>query len=184
MRLIEEALARQMLGQLQLTELPAAATQAIVDGLDSPSLRILAGLEADPRNNREIESHFRRTCAELNVGYRDKRDAALYLRTLWAGDICEGRIPPFDGCCRIVRQIYYGARDLFNGENLCGEALGIEDFVGCYYSYFDEDAQHITSDGSLAGQEDMRKILDKAVLAAAQKANQSQQTARAFSSRV
>src|ERR1051325_2253452 len=106
MRCLREALARQMLGKLQPLELPAIATDALLQGIDSPSLRVLAGLDVGPALGGEREECFKKVCTELGIAFKEKKEAVFYLLELWLAHICEGRTQPYEGCRKIVSEIY------------------------------------------------------------------------------
>lgn len=78
---------------------------ALEHGLDSPSLRILAGL--GPQTTwSEAEPYFRRAIAELGIVLPkvDERLRRLYLREV-AGQMSAGEISPADGLERIHRWV-------------------------------------------------------------------------------
>ena len=169
MRCLREALARVTLGQPRSLQLAAIATDALLEGIDSPSLRILAGLDAGPAIGGEREEYFRKACAELGITIQSRKEAARYLIDLWLADIREGRIPPHDGCCKIISEVYYGVYDVFPDRNICGDALGISELVGAYWNYEDLEEREMIYEGRLVGKEEGRRILDSLVMSYAQK---------------
>jgi hypothetical protein len=78
---------------------------ALEHGLDSPALRILAGLGPQTIWS-EAEPYFRRTLAELGITLPtvDESLRRLYLREV-AGQIAVGEIPPAKGLERIHRWV-------------------------------------------------------------------------------
>lgn len=178
MRCLRETLARLMLGQPRSLELVGIATAALVEGIDSPSLRVLAGLDVGPTLGGESETYFLKSCAELGIAIPGKKEAALYLLDLWLGDISEGRISPYEGCCKIMVGIYYGVYDLFPDKALSGDALGISELVGAYWGYDDLEDRAMEYDGNPVSMEEGRKILDAIVMSCAKnRANQTTQIA-------
>ncbi|MHB0914899.1 MAG: hypothetical protein ACYC4M_04345 [Thermoleophilia bacterium] len=81
------------------SDLIDAATDALVEGLDTPSLRILAGLaEAD---GAEVKKMFDRSLDELNISLPNEREAALRLAQLICIEILTGQTHPYKGAKRI-----------------------------------------------------------------------------------
>lgn len=132
MRTLREALARRMLGRITPLDLPGVATEALVEGIDSPSLRVLAGLDIGPALGGERDEYFRKACSELGLHFGDRKEAAIYLRELYLEDIRSGRVSPEEGCRKIVWEVYYSVYDLFEGEGFVGEPFGIAELVGIH----------------------------------------------------
>jgi hypothetical protein len=79
--------------------LPDIAVAALKDGLDSPALRVLAGmLDGDRYHSR---SWFDRALAELRVVLPDEHEAVMRLARAAATDIASGAITPYKGAKRI-----------------------------------------------------------------------------------
>jgi hypothetical protein len=80
----------------QATEaLPDVAADALVRGLDSQSLRELAGASAS--DVRESQDLFWRALGELGIERPAADQARWWLVVAWARDIVEGRMSPFAG---------------------------------------------------------------------------------------
>jgi hypothetical protein len=80
-------------------ELADGATRALEGGLDSPALRVLAGVaNADADEARAL---LDRALAELNVRTPSQRDAVLQLARAFAAEIVDGTLPPYEGAKRI-----------------------------------------------------------------------------------
>jgi hypothetical protein len=158
-----------MLGKLQSLELPSIATKALLEGIDSPALRVLAGLDTSPTLAGEREEYFGRACTELGIAFKENKEAASYLLESLLTDIREGRMQPYEGCCKIVSEIYYGVPELFKGEKVCGESLDIAELVGIYWTYDDLKTKDLMSKGRFVSKEEGKKILDDGVLAFAGK---------------
>ena len=76
-------------GDRTADQLPDIAMSALEEGLDTPSLRILAGMnESD--NPFEIEKYFRQMLDELHIELADKRQVALDYALIIAGQILTG----------------------------------------------------------------------------------------------
>ncbi|MDP9906697.1 MULTISPECIES: hypothetical protein [Arthrobacter] len=83
-------------------ELPDFATELLVLGYDTPSLRELAGL---PKGDRaDAADMWNAVRDELSVRHEDDEDAAKFLLKYWAQEIVEGRIDVLPGSrlmCRV-----------------------------------------------------------------------------------
>src|SRR3954452_16663594 len=86
-------------GSLASEDLPEIATEALVRGLDSPALRVLAGQSRDDvRDSAEL---FRVALDELDIDLPDADSAQWYLARRAAGDIVAGRIRPAHGATEL-----------------------------------------------------------------------------------
>jgi hypothetical protein len=88
-------------GSLASEDLPEIATEALVRGLDSPALRLLAGQSRnDVRDSAEL---FRVALDELGIGIDlpDADGAQWHLARRTAGDIVAGRIGPAHGATEL-----------------------------------------------------------------------------------
>ena len=92
----KQNIARYVTGELSKNLLPTVAFEALEAGLDTPTLRILAGL-SDKENGFVIESYFKQTLRELKLELPEKRKAAIEVGIAYAESIFEGRKSIFDG---------------------------------------------------------------------------------------
>jgi hypothetical protein len=79
--------------------LPTIATDALVDGCDSPSLRILAGI-ANAQSD-EARSLLAQALDELELPFPTARDAVMTLATDIATKVLDGTTAPFLGAQQI-----------------------------------------------------------------------------------
>jgi hypothetical protein len=111
---MSEALERRLAGaQAELDalntvgeDLPALATDALVEGLDTPTLRILAGepsIMFAEFDNRDL---FRKVLEELGREPLPREEALWQLIRFRCWDILQGRVTPIDGARRIERLVY------------------------------------------------------------------------------
>jgi hypothetical protein len=92
--------ARWYLNELSGEEMPGVAGQALELGYDGKNLRRLAGL-ANP-TRRDVAELVDEALRELGVKAPiTRQEAALWMATLVAGEIIEGRVEPYAGACRI-----------------------------------------------------------------------------------
>ena len=88
-----------VLGQQPPESLPTLATDALVRGLDSPSLRELAGVRA--ADYQEARDPFQRVCRELGIRIPTPDQARWSLAYEWAEAIVTGELSPVVGARRI-----------------------------------------------------------------------------------
>ncbi|MEV4556306.1 hypothetical protein AB0K51_04815 [Kitasatospora sp. NPDC049285] len=83
-----------------------AAVEAVVAGVDAPSLPLLAGLFRG--EEAQASELFGRVADELGFGFHppeDFWDGRLALARWWAGEIADGWLDPVEGACLIVEQV-------------------------------------------------------------------------------
>lgn len=80
-------------------KLVGAAIAALEDGLDSPALRVLAGLS--PTEVDEAPQLLGLALSELNVQLPSPGDAVMRLAGQITTDIADGTVAPYDGAKRI-----------------------------------------------------------------------------------
>jgi hypothetical protein len=103
---IAEAQAFSVLGMLPREKLPAIAQRALEQGLDDPSLRILAGL-----TNGELDEavvRFAKTLTGLGYGAMEKADALRICINVISLQIIKSEIAPYEG----ARLIWRAAREV------------------------------------------------------------------------
>lgn len=112
-------------GSLPSEDLPEIATDALVRGLDSPALRILAG---QPRNDvRESADLFRAALDELGIDLPDPDSAHWHLARRAARDIVAGRVTPGDGASELFLA-YLKVRDSGDLRIFVGLASLLDDY--------------------------------------------------------
>ena len=96
---LEVAAWQMATGSLASEKLPDIATDALVRGLDSPALRMLAGqLRNDVRDSADL---FRTALEELGIDLPDVDTAQWCLARLTAADIVAGRVSPGQGATNL-----------------------------------------------------------------------------------
>lgn len=98
---LEIAAAYWSLGMLTSNKLPEIATAALLEGLDSPSLRILAG-EYDPIM-AEVGPLFERALRELGVLVPEPFEAGMRVAGYIGQRIISGEVSPYEGAREIWR---------------------------------------------------------------------------------
>ena len=102
-----EALAKYVLQEIPAEELPSVGMEALEAGLDSPSLRQLAGAARD--NFNENGRLFMAVVKELGISVPSEAEAGMVKARWLAGLALDGTLPPYDA----ARQIYYGVYSRF-----------------------------------------------------------------------
>jgi hypothetical protein len=85
-----QLLAKYVTGNLPPDNLPKLAVTAMEEGIDSPSLHILAGLEK-AEDSLTFERYFFLALKELAIQLPDKRQAALIYALAIAEEIISGK---------------------------------------------------------------------------------------------
>jgi hypothetical protein len=89
-------IARFVIGDISLRSLPDIALLALEQELDSPSLRILAGLSQN-EDGYIIDNYFKNALRELSIELPDKRHAAIEVGLAIAEEIFKGKYDAFIG---------------------------------------------------------------------------------------
>ena len=92
----QQSLPKLVTGEIDLGSMPSIALQALEQGLDTPSLRILAGLLED-ENEFILRRYLEDTLRELSIELPNKRQATIQVALTIAEDIFEERRPIVDG---------------------------------------------------------------------------------------
>jgi hypothetical protein len=100
----EQHIPKFVIGDIDLGAVPAIALQALEQGLDSPSLRILAGLQEN-ENEFTLRRYLEATLRELSIEIPDKRKATLQVASHIANDIIAARKPVVEGVNELFLKI-------------------------------------------------------------------------------
>ena len=79
----------------------AEATNALLEGIDSPSIRMLAGMTG--ADSEEVRAVFSAALRELGIESPTPREAAMLVATEIALRITKGIVSPYDGAKEIWR---------------------------------------------------------------------------------
>ena len=91
--------AKDLLGFVGADAMPPEATRALLEGIDSPSVRQLAGM--DRADSEDVRATFRAALRELAIETPSLREAAILLATEAARRITQGTLPPYEGAKEI-----------------------------------------------------------------------------------
>jgi len=100
----EQSIPRLVTGQIDLTSMPSIALKALEQGLDSPSLRILAGLRED-EDEFTLRRYLADTLRELSIELPTKRQAAIRVALMIADEIFNDQLSYVQGVDALFRAI-------------------------------------------------------------------------------
>jgi Cysteine-rich CPCC len=106
---LEVAAWRWVVGDIRAEDLPDLATNALVRGLDGPTLRALAGENRD--DAQSLRDLFALALEELNYPLLDQDSAQWQLIRLTARAIVAGSVDPGDGANQIWRRSLHVAEE-------------------------------------------------------------------------
>ena len=131
-----QQIAKYVTGNVTTDQLPDIAVQGLEEGLDTPSLCILAGLSKN-ESAFQIEQYFKLTLDELEIVLPDRRKAALEYAIAIVDEILEGKKEIIQG----TKEINCNAIDSFdfNSENkkYCFDSIGFEAIYGLFVTHND-----------------------------------------------
>ena len=122
------------LGDQPSEDLPAIAARALERGLDSPTLRELAGLSR--KDVREAHDLFLIAIAEVGLEMPPPSEAARELARQWAFEMLAGTLTPYEGS----RLIWHNSWDTLDRQQE-GQADDLVPFIGLA-SEWEDDPEH------------------------------------------
>lgn len=117
-----EVAALYALGYMPSESMPKLATRWLVEGLDTPSMRLLAG-ETNPIMS-DVAPLFEAVLQELAIDLPNKREAALTLLEAYLRQMVSGALDPYEGMALIDSQL--NQPDIAPATKYVGDGLGIE----------------------------------------------------------
>jgi hypothetical protein len=147
---VDVARARFALGTLQSDALPTLAAQLLGGGLDSPSLRALAGYTHPTMS--EVGPLFERAMSELGFPPLQKQAALRLLARHYAHKILTGEVEPYQGATLIWKDLAAEYEPFEEISTFVGLAAQIDDYRQMalshpdpYQSYIEACYRDITS---------------------------------------
>jgi len=132
-----QQIAKYVAGNMTTDQLAMVGVTGLQEGLDSPSLCILAGLSKN-ENPHQIEYYFKRTLEELNIALPDRRQAAI------------------EYAFGIVDEILLGKKDLINGmKEIYQSAISSYDFESETKNYVYDSISFETAYGLFVTHEEL-----------------------------
>jgi hypothetical protein len=154
-----EILANYVLSNVGESSLIDMAVEALTEGYDSKSLRILSGENKTHFNVIEIRQLFKAALTEINIALPSPEEAAHTLICYWARCIIDGTVSPRDGAYHINYDVYMRLPTQPN-ESYVGESIGMGLMIGLQYQYDDLEEGHIEYNGKSLTVHEARKILN------------------------
>jgi len=129
-----QQIARYVTGNSTTDQLPDIGVRGLEEGLDTPSLCILAGLDKN-ENPFQIEQYFKLTLEELKFELPDRRQAAIEYSLAIVDEILDGKKDIIKG----LSEIHYNSIesfDFFSETNeYCYDSIGYETVYGLFDTY-------------------------------------------------
>jgi hypothetical protein len=126
-----QQVAKYVTGNLTIDQLPNIGVIGLEEGLDTPSLCILAGLSKN-ESPFQIDHYFKQTLEELNIKLPDKRQAAIEYAMGIVDDILDGKKDIIIG----TTEIRYNAIDSYDffseSKQFCYDSIGFETAYGLF----------------------------------------------------
>ena len=117
-------------------QLPDIGVIGLQEGLDTPSLCILAGLSKN-ESGYQIEHYFKLTLEELNISLPNRRQAAIEYALAIVDEILEGKKDIIKGAHEI-RHKAIDSYDFFSeSKKYVYDSIGFETAYGLYDTYED-----------------------------------------------
>ena len=129
-------IAKFVTGNATTSQLTDIAIIGLEEGLDSPSLCILAGLNKN-ENPFEIREYFTKALNELNIQLPDKRQAAIEYGIAIADLIIAGKMDVIIGTKQIIDDAIHKYDFYSETKNYCYDSISFEHVYGVYHSYDD-----------------------------------------------
>jgi hypothetical protein len=131
-----QQIAKYVTGNVTTDQLPDIAVQGLEEGLDTPSLCILAGLSKN-ENPFQIEHYFKLTLEELKIELPDRRQAAVEYSLAIVDEILDGEKAIIQG----VNEIYFKAIHSYDfyseTKDFVYDSIGFESIYGLFDTYDD-----------------------------------------------
>jgi hypothetical protein len=160
--MFKKHIADYVLGNVSLSSMPEAAVHALVEGYDSPSLKMLAGESSTNSNPFEIKELFQHALTELGLSTPSVNEAAHTLVCYWVKRIVDGSVSPHEGASHVLNDAY--RRTNYPKEKVIGEALGISSLLAITYQYSDLQDGFIELEGKSISMSDALIWLDEKMI--------------------
>lgn len=129
------AAALDTLRRLDPSTLPTVATEAVLQGLESEALFVLAG-ESPTSDPHDLRERFAAALDELGIPQPSRLEAATTIKRRIAADVVAGRVGRREGAAEIVGLALDVEDETPNGP-IAGSGFGIAELLGLYYGYDD-----------------------------------------------
>jgi len=145
----KQLIAKYTTGNISTDQIPQLGIAALLEGLDTPSICILAGL--DKNENSFVKEHYLKLALnELNIGMPNKRQAALEYACAIADEIISGEKELIAGVSEIKNKAIDSYDFWSENQKYVYDSIGFEIVYGLYDEYDDlqNDLMQISRDKS------------------------------------
>ena len=129
-----QQIAKYVTGNMTSDQLPDIGMTGLEEGLDTPSLCILAGLSKN-ESPFEIEHYFKLSLDELKIELPSNREAALEYAIGIVGEIIEGKKDLIKGtreiCYKAIRSYDFYSETM----HYCYDSIGFETVYGLFDTF-------------------------------------------------
>jgi len=118
-------------GNVTTDQLPAIAVQGLEEGLDTPSLCILAGLSKN-ESPFQIEYYFKLTLDELKIELPDRRQAAIEYSLAIVDEILNGKKDIIKGTTELQFKAIESFDFFAESNQYCYDSIGYDTVYGLF----------------------------------------------------
>lgn len=130
----KQQIAKYVTGNLTTDQLSNVGLTGLEEGLDTPSLRILAGLSKN-ENPLEIKRYFHLALKELNIELPNERQAALEFAIALINEILAGKLEIIKGITEIIYKAFSSHDFSPEDKQYCYDSIGFDTIYGLYDTY-------------------------------------------------
>jgi hypothetical protein len=125
-------IAASVLAERPTAEMPEIAVQGLQEGIESPSLIILAGTQGG-ESPFVLDESFLQVLQELNITFiLDKSRAAMFMAKCIAFDIVNNKLDAYDGCKTLFNEVVDFLDIEDRNETYAFEGIGLQQVYGDY----------------------------------------------------
>jgi len=129
-------LAKYRIDKLRTMQLPELALQGLMEGMESESLVILAGMSKYD-SAFEIQEYFEKSLIELKIDLPDKRQAAIIFALGLIEEIENGELDIIKGIYKIKNTAIDSYDFIDESDKFCYDSIGFEIIYGLFDEYFE-----------------------------------------------
>lgn len=117
-------------------QLPELAMQGLMEGMESESLVVLAGMSKYD-NAFEIQEYFEKSLLELKIDLPNKRQAAIIFALGLIEEIEKGKLDLIKGIYKIKNAAIDSYDFIDESDKFCYDSIGFEIIYGLFDEYFE-----------------------------------------------
>jgi hypothetical protein len=137
-------IARLEFGLRRIESIPELACDALQEGQDTPSLRILAGLNgSDTDDTRE---YMKRAVEELGIVYPTLEESGWEVIRYFIDGMISGEVDPVDALRTIIWRVYHRMDGLWRDTHYVADGIGFHKLYGLYWEFDDVQEAAVPKD--------------------------------------